>query len=326
MKPLVSVVIPAYNADRFLRRSVASVLGQSVSDLECIVVDDGSTDGTASLAERLCGSDLRVRYVWKPNGGSASARNAGFMIARGEWIQFLDADDLMFPDKLRADLAAVADSDDCTDAVVYSDFEFAVERRGRVIESRNMVFEPTCEEELLDLVTGWRFTDDLPFNADNLLYHRTVLESRRFNEELDILEDHEFFIRMLTSGVRFVHSPGLGVSVRVHETNMTADDRRVASGYLALVRLLGECSPDLVRKCVGVEMLLDKALREGDRSLLDEIAETLDAGAVPIAFREGLRVARRARLLGIVLAGWRMWRTGRRLRRGIRRRLPIPAA
>lgn len=96
--PAVSVVIPAYNAAWCVRRAIDSVLAQDYRDFELIVVDDGSTDNTAAV---LAAYDDAVRVIHKPNGGMASARNAGITASRGEFIAFLDADDWWLPGKLR---------------------------------------------------------------------------------------------------------------------------------------------------------------------------------------------------------------------------------
>jgi glycosyltransferase involved in cell wall biosynthesis len=96
-KPVVSVVIPVYNGERFIAAAIESVLHQTFSDLECIVVDDGSTDATSQLIDAY-GSD--VVCVRKQNSGVASARNEGIRIARGRYVAFLDADDVWLKEKV----------------------------------------------------------------------------------------------------------------------------------------------------------------------------------------------------------------------------------
>ena len=103
-EPRVSVVVPAYNSERYLGEALRSVLSQTRAPSELIMVDDGSSDGTASVA-RSFGDD--VRYVRQPNGGIGSARNRGVELASGEHIAFLDADDLWEPGKLQRQLAAL---------------------------------------------------------------------------------------------------------------------------------------------------------------------------------------------------------------------------
>ena len=98
--PHFSVVIPAYNRARFLPECLDSVLAQTFTDWECIVVDDGSTDGTRELVAEYVRRDSRFRYHWQENAGASAARNAGIERARGEWIAFLDSDDWYYPDAL----------------------------------------------------------------------------------------------------------------------------------------------------------------------------------------------------------------------------------
>jgi hypothetical protein len=95
VNPLVSTIIPAYNAAGFLRRAVLSVLSQGIEDVEVLIVNDGSTDGTHDIAEELALNDERVWVVDQANAGVSAARNAGIAVARGEWLHFLDADDWM---------------------------------------------------------------------------------------------------------------------------------------------------------------------------------------------------------------------------------------
>ena len=95
--PLVSVVIPAYNCERYLGRAIRSVLAQTYPRIECIVVDDGSTDGTAEVIDRFGSA---VRAIRQENGGAAAARNAGIRTATGRYIAFLDADDYWLRNKL----------------------------------------------------------------------------------------------------------------------------------------------------------------------------------------------------------------------------------
>ena len=106
MTPRISVIIPAYRCEATAEQSVRSALAQSVTDIEVLVVDDGSDDGTPAVLARLSEADARVRVLTLPeNGGVANARNQGALAARAEWLSFLDSDDLWTPDKLEAQLA-----------------------------------------------------------------------------------------------------------------------------------------------------------------------------------------------------------------------------
>ena len=98
--PLISVVIPAYNAEQFLDETLESVLSQTYENWECIIVNDGSTDKTESIAKKWCKKDSRFRLTNKENGGLSSARNWGIKESKAEYIAFLDADDILTPDSL----------------------------------------------------------------------------------------------------------------------------------------------------------------------------------------------------------------------------------
>ena len=115
--PLVSVIMPAYNASLYIEEAIRSVLDQDYPNIELIVIDDGSSDGTAELAESL---GEQVRVIRQINGGPAAARNKGIADARGELIAFLDADDLWLPGKLLAQVAYLAEHPDV--GVVYGKF------------------------------------------------------------------------------------------------------------------------------------------------------------------------------------------------------------
>ena len=98
MSPLVSIVIPVYNAENYLAECLESVRSQTLRDIEIICVDDGSTDGSASILADYAKKDERIHAVSQPNGGELAARNTGVQLASGEWIGFVDSDDRVSPD------------------------------------------------------------------------------------------------------------------------------------------------------------------------------------------------------------------------------------
>jgi glycosyltransferase involved in cell wall biosynthesis len=123
---LVSVVVPVFNGARFLPAAVDSIRVQTYTPLEIVVVDDGSTDGTAEVARRLSG----IRYAWQAHQGIGAARNRGVAMARGEVLAFLDADDLWLPDKL-ARQTAILREEPAVDVVFGHVEEFVDEGTGQ---------------------------------------------------------------------------------------------------------------------------------------------------------------------------------------------------
>src|SRR5271156_1459545 len=98
--PLVSIVIPCYNQSKFIRRTLVSVLQNKYRPIEILVIDDGSTDDSAALVQAMRAKFPEVKLLQKQNGGVSSARNFGVQKAASEYVAFLDADDLFYPDTL----------------------------------------------------------------------------------------------------------------------------------------------------------------------------------------------------------------------------------
>ena len=99
---MVSVIIPAYNAEKYLSETIQSVINQTYTDWELILVDDGSSDNTRKIAEKFTEKNNRIKYIYQTNSGVSTARNEGLKIIKGEFICFLDADDLWLPNNLKS--------------------------------------------------------------------------------------------------------------------------------------------------------------------------------------------------------------------------------
>jgi len=129
---MISVIIPAYNAQAYLRECLESVLAQSFSDWEAIIVNDGSTDSTREIGLCFTARDSRFRLVSTPNGGLSSARNAGIAEARGQWLTYLDSDDTLYPDALARLMAAATENVDIVVAGFSRDRDAAAVTDGSV--------------------------------------------------------------------------------------------------------------------------------------------------------------------------------------------------
>src|SRR5687767_15367714 len=117
VQPLVSVIMPAYNTEKFIGESIQSVVDQTYANWELLIVDDGSTDKTADIIRQHAALDSRVKYLFQQNGRQAKARNLSIEHSQGTLIAFLDADDLWLPEKLERQLQALVAT---TADVVYS--------------------------------------------------------------------------------------------------------------------------------------------------------------------------------------------------------------
>lgn len=112
MRPFLSIIIPVYNTASYLSKCINSILEQSFSDFEILLIDDGSTDGSGAICDMYAGSDYRIRVIHKQNGGVSSARNVGLDNVHGEWIYFVDSDDELLPGGLQVLVDGVSDDAD----------------------------------------------------------------------------------------------------------------------------------------------------------------------------------------------------------------------
>lgn len=164
--PLVTVVVPAYNAAATLDETLLSVRAQTHRNLEILVVDDGSTDGTAEVAAAHVRADPRVRLIGQANAGVAAARNLGVAQARGELVAPIDADDLWRADKIERQLAALQAGGEAV-ALVYTWFA-SIDARGFVISARS---RPSAEGDVLAALARRNFVG----NGSSALIRRSAI-------------------------------------------------------------------------------------------------------------------------------------------------------
>ncbi len=183
--PTISVIIPAYNAERTILETIASVQQQTFSDLELIVVDDGSTDRTLELLYTV--TDERLRIFSYQNGGVSVARNRGISHATGEFIAFLDADDLWTPDKLEAQLTALQQHPEA--GVAYSWTYFIDEQGGPSYVDDSRSFEGNVYAELL-------VTNFLHNGSNPLIRSQAIKSVGGFDPALAFGEEWDFYLRL----------------------------------------------------------------------------------------------------------------------------------
>src|SRR5579863_3741450 len=227
--PLVSVVIPAYNSSRTIAQTLESALTQGIAEIEVIVVDDGSSDDTAEIVRRS--EDHRLRLVQRPNGGVASARNAGIELARGEWVAFLDSDDIWLPHKLERQLELMSAQPGCQASQGSAYF---VDDQLRPLKLRRCI--PVDDP----LLTFLRF-QNLPNAASSRVVRRSLIEQiGPFNADLVILEDWEFSLRLARYASPLCIDEPLTL-YRVHPGNTSRNiDIHIEPGFKVLQELFAD--------------------------------------------------------------------------------------
>ncbi len=213
--------MPAYNASNYIQEAIDSVIAQSYTDWELIIVDDGSTDNTSGLVKEYGLKDSRIRYFYQENGKQGKARNLAISKSKGVYLAFLDADDLWLPEKLEIQIKEIKDNN--VDLVFSDSYIFNNDNvfdRSRKMNTLHQIFK---SEEALKL-----------FLVVNRIPILTVLAKKDkillvdgFSEKLIIqnAEDYHLWLKMLISGCVFYGSDKTLASYRVHSDSSTSQDK-----------------------------------------------------------------------------------------------------
>lgn len=196
---LISVIVPIYKVETYLDKCIQSIVQQTYSNLEVILVDDGSPDSCPTICDRWAEKDARIRVIHKENGGVSSTRNAGLRIAQGQFISFVDSDDYINLQMLEMMMAEMSDEKvgivECGSQEIFTDHVQDI-----VFHNAHMPSDVVVKELLGS--TGapvW-----------NKLFRRAVLENVEFHEELRYGEDTPFFYQALKRTDEFVQIPFVG--------------------------------------------------------------------------------------------------------------------
>ena len=235
MKTVVSVIVPCYNQAGFLPEAIASVRAQTYPHWECVIVNDGATDDTARVAEQLAETDQRIRVVHQANRGLAGARNRGLEEARGHLVQFLDADDLIAPDKLAAQVRVLEGDPDA--AVVYSDFAyFNGNRAAELIASPEQFGRKYRADDAFRALLSGNFI--VVHGA--LTRRNAILDVGGFDTSLTACEDYALWLHLAARGRRFCFCDGMFALYRQHDGRMSNDrGRQLRQTIAALERVPG---------------------------------------------------------------------------------------
>jgi glycosyltransferase involved in cell wall biosynthesis len=200
---LVSIIVPVYNGERYLGEAIENIVSQAYRPIEIIVVDDGSTDATKTVAKRY---ENKIMYVYQNNRGPAAARNRGLRMASGDIMGFLDADDLWSENKLVLQLARLAD-DPALEIVLGISQPMRLRQGAGGVSKFEKWYDPFCA-----LLVGAG------------VFRKSVFDKVGFfDEALYYGEDTDWFMRAREIGVSMIILPEVTLFYRRHELNMTLD-------------------------------------------------------------------------------------------------------
>jgi len=234
--PLISVIIPAYNYGHLITETLESISAQTYSNWECIVVDDGSIDATAQVVQDYIKQhpEQNFQYVYKSNSGLSASRNVGIKKARGIYIQFLDADDLLSKDKFAMQLPLLQ-MQDC--ALVFSKSSFFKEEDGRYVSVEKYPPGFLAKETLSGFKLLNRLIKNNIFPVSSALVHAALVKKAgEFDPGLDSNEDWLFWFNIALLNPEFVfdHVESSFTKVRVHNKSMMNNHRRMFLSEVAV--------------------------------------------------------------------------------------------
>lgn len=230
--PAVSIVVPVYNGVRLLPAALESAFKQTFQDFEIIVVDDGSTDGTREL---LASYGDRIRAFHQQNGGASSARNHGIREARGEYIAFLDSDDLWQPEKLAIQMVCLREHPDA--GVCFTDLNYFDERNQwsaefkRVVPPSGMMFDAILRNHFISM-------------SSVVVRRKCLDEVGLFDESLIGCEDYNLFLRLAQRyPFQFIAQPL--IESRCHEGNLSNNLPQMCRDEIANVDKIAAMFPEM---------------------------------------------------------------------------------
>ncbi|WP_443750139.1 glycosyltransferase [Asticcacaulis solisilvae] len=249
MTPRISIIIPAFNAERTLGETLDSVIAQTLTDWEAIVVDDGSGDGTRALAEAIAAREPRIRVVSQANGGVSSARNLGLSEAKGAFGLFLDADDSLLPRHLETLAALVS-----PDTIAVCAYAYRTPEGGRVPATLHAGLADRAVAMLSDFCALAIHAALVPLDA--------VRATGGFDTRLRTCEDWDLWLRLARSGVGFATTPEVLALYHMQPASLSSDGSRVVGDAETVIRRARAADPRLPRDISDPAALtpLDEAL------------------------------------------------------------------
>lgn len=305
-QPLVSIIVPCYNYGRFLAEALESLLAQTYSNWECIIVNDGSTDNTEEVSNQFVEKDTRFKYIYQSNSGVSSARNRTLQEARGEYIQLLDADDLLESEKLRLQVTLLEENPDVD--LVFSNMIFFSHDDKTVFSEPKLLLNKKPVSGSGDILLE-SLLDDNTFLPGCTLSRKSLYDDVGFFKKgIEGIEDWDYFYRAALVQKIFKHDNRIGTEllVRSHGNNASSNRyimwKNKIKARKSLMdeteKLLERTDSNFTKKFIRKASKIHKALLNRDKARLNLSYGNLATGCVnalayayysrkPFAFYDG---------------------------------------
>lgn len=220
--PFFSIILPVYNGEKFISETIQSILQQSFTSWELIIIDDGSTDKTACIAKDFGYSDQRIKLIQQSNKQQAAARNAGLRVCSGKWIAFIDADDLWLPAKLELQYQCIK-KNEAVD-VVFSDGYTKYQNKKIRYYYHYEVAKGFFQGK--DLYKKMLFGNYIP-NLSVVVKSSWIRRVGMQDENLSGVEDHDYWLKLCRAGANFFGMKERLFVYRIHEDNFSSDQLKM---------------------------------------------------------------------------------------------------
>src|SRR4051812_32722809 len=290
--PLVSVIMPAFNAEAYIGRAIESVLRQTWADLELVIVDDGSSDGTLGIARAFAGRDPRVKVLQQPNAGPGPARNTAFGAAEGRLLAFLDSDD-EWDDTFLAEHVALLDARPDVDVLIGN-------ARNRGGSRDNQPARPVEDDG--QPISLARMLENECALFIMTVFRRTVIDAvGGFDPALFTNEEYDLWIRASLAGFRFARHPKPLGWYSCRPDSLSSSDTRMLSGIL---RVFAKTRPEVPAGSRERAILNRQVARFEAELLAAEARNSLSRG-------DALEAGRQLTALHARRGGWKLWLASR---------------
>jgi len=271
---MVSVIVPCFNRDYFLGDTLKSIQEQSYHNWECIIVNDGSNDNTEQVANEYCRKDDRFKYIWQENNGPSIARNTGLSLSVGDFVQFLDSDDIIHVDKLKKQIESLQKED--ADVLVCGYRLFKGNLRNTF---ENYLSSQPYILSLEGFLYKWAVNFAIPIHAG--LFRRSFLiqNNIKFNESVEACEDYIFWSELALADASFSYQKEKLAFYRVHNESITNDVNRMCISQIASTFEVYDSLPKEMRiefKKKISRVLMDKLSKSITESVIKETKNTIE--------------------------------------------------
>ena len=275
--PKVSVIVPSYNHERYLTQAIESILRQTFSDFELIVIDDFSEDGSAKIISEYAKKDDRIRCLFhKSNQGIARTLNEGMPMSRGEYIAYTSSDDIWEKERLEVGVEIMDRSPNV--GLLHSE-SVVIDGDGRLTGQKFNSIYPSPTGKYSGNLFGALLRRNFMCGS-SILIRRESIEGLRFNEELKYLNDWLFHLE-LSERNRFYYVSHPLVRYRVHERGTKFDTLGYASDYVLMLKIIFDKYPEHIKKdrealaelyfITGYFLCLSSQVRQGRKYLLKSV-------------------------------------------------------